>query len=184
MKQCLVAGLLVIGACVVVPERGPQPPAVLVTAKAEYRAAWLSYYKCDESNVDFLVKKGWHYDDISVGLFLAHRSGKTVQDIELRRVAGYSWWKVMEHIKLDVMTLHTKVPDSLKIGPPYGNAYGYFRKQDATYLMTDEDVRNLVHLKVMTEHHGLDAALVIDHRGRGRTFNDLYKEHHDKGKGK
>ena len=68
------------------------------------------------------------------------------------------------------------------MGPPYGNAYGHYKKYKKDYkkvVLVDDDVVNLVNLRFMSEYHGIAAELVMDRRGRGEKFyvmNDEFRE--------
>ncbi len=82
-----------------------------------------------------------------------------------------------------------------RVGPPYGNAYGHYKRHKNDYrkvVLADDDVINLVNLRFMSEYHGIAAETVIDRRGRGEKFavmNDQFREEKrkrddDRGNGK
>ncbi len=179
----LVAALAVPG-CIIVEDRPipryDPPPAQVVVDDDPYRVMWIEYYGCPESTIDDCYVAGWAEDDIAVGLFLcyhAHVSIGTVIDLRARRL---SWWDVTLRLNLRPEILYVEVPSHVAVGPPYGRAYGYFRKSEPGYVFVDADFHNLVHLRLMTHYYKLDAATVIHRRERGADFKVIVRENHGK----
>jgi len=68
-----------------------------------------------------------------------------------------------------------------RIGPPYGNAYGYYRKYGPSrnwkkIALTDHEVVDLVNLRFMSEHYGMSPETVIAMRGRESKFVVINEE--------
>ena len=78
--------------------------------------------------------------------------------------------------------------NAAKIGPPYGKAYGHFKKHPKhewkRVVLNDHDVVNMANLKFMAEHYGYPPEKVMQMRAEGRKFmaiNDsIQKEKHGK----
>jgi len=67
----------------------------------------------------------------------------------------------------------------VKIGPPYGKAYGYYRhyrgqKKWGEVILTDDDIINLVNLKFIAETHRVEPEGVMEMRARGLRFVDIH----------
>ena len=68
-----------------------------------------------------------------------------------------------------------------RVGPPYGNAYGYYWKRGRAgdwggLVLTDREVIDLVNLRFMSEYHGLGPDAVIAMRGRHKSFVLVHDE--------
>jgi len=154
------------------------------------------YYRVPESRVAY-VKQHYrvHDEDLPVVFFLASRAHVDPQVIiDLRYRQRMSWLNITFHYGLTPEIYYVPVQ---RVGPPYGNAYGHYKKHGKDYRnvrLADSDVVNLVNLRFMSEYHGVAAEVVMDRRGKGERFvamNDhYYKEkgtkHYgdDRGKGK
>lgn len=182
MRYLCLAALVGLGACIVVEDR---PPAreVVIDLRAHYRVMWVEYYGCPPVWIDTCYGYGWGDDDVAVALFLAYHAHVDIGVVVGHRRAGCSWWDVTLRLKLEPTIYFVEVPPHVHVGPPYGHAYGYFRKQEPNYVFVDADIHNLVHLHVTSRYYGLEPAAVIHHREEGRSWEVLVKENHGKGKG-
>ena len=153
------------------------------------------YYRVPESRVVYM-KQHYHVHDeeLPVVFFLASRARVDPQVIiDLRYRQRMSWLNITFHYGLTPEIYYVPVQ---RVGPPYGNAYGHYKKHGKDYRnvrLADSDVVNLVNLRFMSEYHGVAAEVVMDRRGKGERFvvmNDhYYKEKgkhrdNDNGKGK
>ncbi len=132
------------------------------------------------------VKDHYRFPDeeLPVVFFLASRAHVDPQVIiDLRVRKRMSWLNITFHYGLTPEIYYVPVK---RVGPPYGNAYGHYKKHGQDYKkvrLSDADVVNLVNLRFMSEYHGVAAEVVMDQRGRGERFvviNDAY--HKEKGK--
>lgn len=168
-------------------------------SNGELRSFYLAigdYYRVPESRVVY-VKQQYRIPDeeIPVVFFLASRAHVDPQVIiDLRIRQRMSWLDITFHYGLTPEIFYVPVK---RVGPPYGKAYGHYKKHGKDYRkvkLVDADVVNLVNLRFISEYHGVAAEVVMDRRGKGERFvaiNDHYykekgKKHHgdDKGKGK
>lgn len=143
------------------------------------------YYRVPESRVVY-VKDHYRFPDeeLPVVFFLASRAHVDPQVIiDLRVRQRMSWLNITFHYGLTPEIYYVPVQ---RVSPPYGNAYGHYKKHKKDYKkvrLADADVVNLVNLRFMSEYHGVAAEVVMDQRGRGERFvviNDHY--HKEKGK--
>lgn len=75
-----------------------------------------------------------------------------------------------------------------KAGPPYGKAYGYYKKYSRNkewkkIVLSDSDVVDLVNLRFISEYHKIAPDKVIEMRGQGNNFVKINVAI-EKGKGK
>lgn len=154
------------------------------------------YYRVPESRVAY-VKQHYrvHDEELPVVFFLASRAHVDPQVIiDLRYRQRMSWLNITFHYGLTPEIYYVPVQ---RVGPPYGNAYGHYKKHGKDYrkvVLADADVVNLVNLRFMSEYYGVAAEVVMDRRGKGERFvamNDRYykekgkhRDHDDRGKGK
>src|SRR5215510_2758060 len=155
------------------------------------------YYGVPESRVVYVRD---HYripdEELPVVFFLASRAHVDPQVIiNLRIKRRMSWPDITFHYGLTPEIYYVPVT---RVGPPYGNAYGHYKKCKKDYkkvVLVNDDVVNLVNLRFMSEYHGIPAEQVMDRRGRGERFvamnNEFRQEKRahgdrddDRGKGK
>ena len=155
------------------------------------------YYRVPEPQIVYMSD---HYhireEELPVVFFLASRAHVEPQVIiDLRLRHRMSWLDITFHYGLTPEIYYVPVT---RVGPPYGNAYGHYKKHKNDYkkvVLVDDDVVNLVNLRFMSEYHGIAAEVVMDRRGRGEKFaymNDEFREEKrphgdrddDRGKGK
>jgi hypothetical protein len=137
-----------------------------------------NYYKVPQQEVVFVHDRGIPIEEMPVVLFIANkRSIKPSAVIDLR-LHGRTWLDVMIGFGLSPEILY--VPVKEVYGPPYGKAYGYYKKkpkkQWKTIILSDEDVVNLVNLKFISEHYGYSPDAVIKLRSQGKGFVVINKE--------
>ncbi len=130
-------------------------------------------------------------DDVAVALFLAGHTGRDLDDIFRLRSGGLSWWDV--GLRLDVRPDIWFVPCRHRPGPPYGRAYGFWRKhaRDPQYRFSlrDTEVRDLVAMRMLHEYYGVDPAGAMQLRASHRSVESLmsreYRKRHadDGGRG-
>ena len=157
-------------------------------SNGELRSFYLAigdYYRVPESRVVY-VKQQYRIPDeeIPVVFFLASRAHVDPQVIiDLRLRQRMSWLNITFHYGLTPEIYYVPVK---RVGPPYGKAYGHYKKHGKDYrkvALADADVVNLVNLRFISEYHGVAAEVVMDRRGKGERFV-VINEHYYKEKGK
>ena len=110
-------------------------------------------------------------EELPVVFFLAaqaHVAPSVIMDL---RLGGKSWLDITFHYGLDPNAFFIPV-GAVRMGPPYGHAYGYYGKFQARrdwrkIALTDADVIGLVNLKFMTQYHRVPPESIMERRGRG-----------------
>ncbi len=180
--------LLVLG---FVPALAQKVDAGVSIADGELRSFYFAisdYYRVPERNViEIRERYRLRDDELPVVFFLAARARVAPSVIIDLRLGGRSWLDITFHYGLtpDIFYVPVKVKN---IGPPYGNAYGYYKKYRPTkdwkkIALTDREVMDLVDLRFVSEYHKIPPEEVMQMRGSGKSFVGIHVEA-GKGKGK
>jgi hypothetical protein len=145
------------------------------------------YYRVPEKEVVVVRKRGIPDEELPVVFLLATRARVAPGAIIDLRLGGMSWMDITLRYGLSPAIYYVPVNGG-KIGPPYGNAYGHYKKHPKNewkkIRLPDRDVVNMVNLKFMSEHYGYPPEKVMQMRAEGRQFvaiNDsIQKEKHGK----
>lgn len=126
-------------------------------------------------------------DDLAVAMFLGgHCNNGPEYFFNLRR-QGLGWFEISNRCRIPVDVYF--LPVMRDPGPPYGNAYGHWKKhrRDPKHavMLTDADIRNLVAVRMAHEYYGVpvDVAMQWCSSGHGvrRVMNDEYRKRHSGG---
>lgn len=130
------------------------------------------YYGVPERDVIVIRDRRIPDDEIPVVLFLAKKANVQPSAIYDLRLRGDSWNDITRHFGLSPEIYY--VPVRRVSGPPYGNAYGYYKNkpknQWKTIRLEDSDVVNLVNLRFISDHYGYSPERVIRMRSKGENF--------------
>jgi hypothetical protein len=126
-------------------------------------------------------------DDLSVALFLDRYCGKGPEFYFGLRREGLGWFEISNRCRVSPDVYF--VPVARDPGPPYGKAYGYWKKhkQDPrqTMVLKDADVRNLVAVRMAHEYYGVPVETAMQWRSSGKDVRTVmtgeYKKRHGKG---
>lgn len=130
------------------------------------------YYRVPEREIVVIRDRHIPDYDIPVVLYIAQRAHVAPGVVVDLRLAGNSWMDITLRFGLGPDIYY--VPVQRVYGPPYGNAYGYFknkkRKDWHTIRLADDDVVNLVNLRFISERYGHPPEEVMRMRSAGRSF--------------
>ena len=109
---------------------------------------------------------------VAVVFFIADRAGlKPAPVIELRDLKK-SWLDITLHFGLSPEIYY--VPVTVDPGPPYGKAYGYFKKHPRNewtqIQLSDAEIVNLSNLRMVSKLSGVTPDEVIAWRCEGKHF--------------
>ncbi len=114
-------------------------------------------------------------DDLAVSLFISKQANRSPDVIFALRRQGLSWWDVGLRVGVPVDAWF--VPVERDPGPPYGRAYGYWKKhrENPKYMVVlrDADVRNLVAVRMAHEYYGVPVNEAMRWRASGRNVRDV-----------
>ncbi|MDX1388927.1 MAG: hypothetical protein R3344_07030, partial [Acidobacteriota bacterium] len=131
------------------------------------------YFDRDRRSIE---KWGTRYssDDLAVALFIARYGHCSARDVFERRARRQSWWEISVAfgVPMDVWF----VPVSRKPGPPYGKAYGHWKKHkkhQRVVVLSDDDLRHLVSVKMVHEYYGVPVEVAMEWRASGRDLENI-----------
>ena len=106
-------------------------------------------------------------DDYPVVLFLSHASGVPAGKVLDLRLQGLSWADVMFRLRIGPGVLFARFDRDP--GPPYGKAWGHYRKhkKGARISLTDGDIIGLTKLQIAVGHYGVNPYTILSERGKG-----------------
>jgi hypothetical protein len=119
-------------------------------------------------------------EELPVVYFLAARAHVAPQVVIDLRLGKMSWLDIALRLRLSPEIFFVSVRAE-RIGPPYGNAYGYYRNRGRAgdwrgLVLADREVVDLVNLRFMSEYHGLPPDEIIGLRGRNKSFVGVHDE--------
>jgi uncharacterized membrane protein YgcG len=131
-----------------------------------------THFKVPGTTVGLCVKKGIRDEEFPVVCYLATRARVKPEALVKLRLEGKSWAQITIGLGLGAEIYH--VPIKVAARPPYGNAYGHFKKCPRNawnkLVLPDADIINLVNLRFASAHYGLAPEKVIELRAGGKDF--------------
>lgn len=121
-------------------------------------------------------------DDVAVALFVCSHSGRPLAEVLALRARRMSWWEIGIHLDVPTEAFFLEVDRIPR--PPYGRAYGYWKKHRKTpgtvLRLTDAEVRHLVAARLLHDVYGLPPAEALRRRAGGGDLRVLVveREHH------
>ena len=154
-----------------------------------YFAVSSRYFNRDRDVVERWGRRYDNPDDLAVALFISRHSGVSLKAIFDLRREGRTWWDL--GIRVGVPTDVWFVPVRRDPGPPYGKAYGHWKKhkhdKHNTFILADTDLRNLVAVRMIHDYYGVSVELAMARRSGGTGLlalvSDEYRGRHGKGRG-
>lgn len=146
------------------------------------------HYQVPEKEIVVIRKQSLSDEELVVVFFLAEHAGVKAGLIVNLRSDGKSWWEITHHFGLnpDIFFLTMKAAP----GPPYGKAYGHFKKGKKNrwknVTLADIDIINWVNLRFVSERHGYapDEIIRLRHQGLGFAKINAHVKHKMKEKRK
>jgi hypothetical protein len=136
------------------------------------------------------IRNQYHCDDeeLPVVFFLAERARVEPAVILHLRARRYSWFDIAVQYRLSPNIFFVPVAAE-RIGPPYGKAYGYYRKYGPAgdwkkTRLNDSQIVDLVNLSFMSGHYGVAPESVMKLRNHEKRFvviNDEIRKEKERG---
>jgi major membrane immunogen (membrane-anchored lipoprotein) len=187
MKIILILLIVLISLIMTAPASAQNVSTGISITDGELRSFYLSigdYYRVPEPRVVH-VKKHYRVRDEELPVVFYLASCARVEPevvIDLRFRQRMSWLNITFHFGLTPEIYYVPVH---RVGPPYGKAYGHYKKHEHDYkrvVLADEDVVNLVNLRFISDYHRVAPEMVMDMRSQGGRFVVINEEVR-KGKG-
>jgi hypothetical protein len=155
-----------------------------------YIAVSSRYFDRDATEVGRWHRHCDNPDDLAVALFIAANGEGSPDDVFAMRAKGLSWWEI--GVRFGVPADLWFPPVRRDPGPPYGKAYGHWKKhgraKNSELTLSDSDARNLVAVRVLHSYYGVSVEAAMEWRASGGNLAKLtaseYRSRHDKTKGK
>jgi hypothetical protein len=146
-----------------------------------YLAISSRYFDRDRAVVDRWSARYADPDDLAVCLFISKHSGRSLAAIFDLRHRGLSWWDIS--IRLGVPMDVWFVPVARHPGPPYGKAYGHWkkhRKHPSAMRLSDTDMGNLVAVRMIHEYYSVPVEVAMEWRSSGRDLRALMSDEYSR----
>ncbi len=142
-----------------------------------FHVAVANYYRVPEREVIVLRERRVPDDEIPVILFIAQRAAVPPARIVDLRLHGDSWWEISVRFGIEPEVYY--VPVVVTPGPPYGKAYGHYKKPRNrwnTIVLSDADIVNLVQLRFLSDHYHVPPERIIELRRDHGNFVAIHVE--------
>lgn len=116
--------------------------------------------------------------DLPVILFLARESGRPIDYIVDLRAGGAGWSVIFAKVGVPYDVLFVGIRDDP--GPPYGKAWGHWKKNPRQARLSDADIRGLVQVQVGAHLVGSSPYELAKVSGQGRTVVTYVADHKDR----
>jgi hypothetical protein len=130
------------------------------------------YYKVPQKEIRIIKERRISDEEIPVVLFFAKRARVSSKAIIDLRMSGKTWMEISIHLGLNPDIFYVPVKEVK--GPPYGKAYGHFKKRSRKdwkgITLGDDDVINLVNLRFTSEYYNYKPEEIIRMREKGEDF--------------
>ncbi len=141
------------------------------TSGFEFGFLYSDHYHAEETVVHQCVD--WVGEpDLVVALQLSKVSGIELDVIVEWRRQGVAWYEITHrcHRSTEVY----RVDLDRDSGPPYGRAWGYWKKHPKQdIVLSDDEIRAFAALKAMSDYTGQPASQIVTQRKQGRSPRDI-----------
>lgn len=131
-----------------------------------------------EPEIGRLVARGVPDVDLPVIGFLSVQLAQPPEAILDLHLGGLPWVDIAARFGRGPEIFY--VPFAADPGPPYGKAWGYYKKtpraQWRTIRLADDDVFNLVNLRVCHDYYGVPYERIVALRRSGQDFGAIHRD--------
>ncbi len=129
-------------------------------------------YGYDRAALEPLLPRIRHVEsDLPVALFVSRESGRPLEAIVNQRALGLSWSSILKRHNVPTDVLFAGIDRDP--GPPYGQAWGYWKKHPTTTALSDSDVRGLVQVRLGSRWARVTPYQLARGQGRGESVVTL-----------
>jgi len=122
-------------------------------------------------------------NDFPVLLFLASEGHVGLAAVWDLRSHGLTWVQVMTRLNIPRERIFVEMPR--EPGPPYGKAYGHWKKHPREEVaVTDDDIRYWTNVRTQARYFGVAPEVVVGWRDSGRTWKSVAASEYREKKGK
>jgi hypothetical protein len=145
----------------------PLPPGTPESFRQRLAEIYSDFYGVPRSTVDLLLRAGLPDDDVSVICLLSVMSTESTNALALYRLQKLSWADVFERLRTPGRLLAPQLrsrPAAERFARPLAIIAA---DPERPPRLTDDQVRDLVQLRVAVEYYALDPAVVAAWRDQG-----------------
>jgi len=143
-----------------------------------FRLAIGDHYGVPEKEVLVVHERKIPDEELPVVFFVAKQAGVAPSVIVQLRLGGKTWMEISNRFGLTAELFY--IAFDKDPGPPYGKAWGHFKKnkrdQWKSIQLVDADIINLVNLKFMAERLGCTPGEIVKLRAQGHNFAAIHKQ--------
>lgn len=176
-----LAGIALLAGCMVVHKHEhTQKPKVMPYTDCT-TAIYREYFGCDDDTVAFLVKTKLDPTDIFVLLTIAHFTHHDIHVVANYYRKEHDLSKVSTHFKCKPEVFVAFLPGQVHVGkgPPYGRAYGYYKKHGRVDSLTHAELRDWVELRLMMDYYHHDPEEALRWKEDGKPFHEFAVSHYE-----
>lgn len=170
---------LTLGGVIAARGADAQTSFSVAASVGNFHVAVSNYYQVPEREVIVVRERRIPDEELPVVFFIAQRAHVAPARIVDMRLRGDSWWDISVRFGLGADTYYVPVAVPVRTGPPYGRAYGHYkkaRKDWNTIVLTDGDIVNLVELRFMSDHYHVAPERIIEMRERNVDFLAIHDD--------
>ncbi|UCC81243.1 MAG: hypothetical protein JSW64_07775 [Candidatus Zixiibacteriota bacterium] len=144
----------------------------------EFHLSIGAHYGVKEREIEKVRARSLPDDEMAVVFFLSSRTGISPIVLVDLRLGGMTWMEITFRYGLTAELYYVKFASDP--GPPYGNAWGHYkktpRKKWGKIRLADDDIVNLVNLRFLAEKHQCSAEKIVKMRKQGKSFASMHGE--------
>jgi hypothetical protein len=135
--------------------------------RSTYLAVMATYFQVSPMEVEILLEGRNAIDELPVLLLLAQETGMSPAALSASRRGGATWMVLLRRFGLNAAHLHVPL-QAADVDARVERVWTLYRDSDRSAWerieLTDEEVITLVHLKVLSRHHGVDPGRILGTR--------------------
>ena len=136
-----------------------------------------NYYHVPEREVIVIRERSIPPEEIPVVYFIAQRARVAPAAVVDFRLRGRSWWDVAVHFGVNPTVYY------FDGGPPYGKAWGHYKKTGKVVMLRDPEIIDGVNVHFLSGYHRVPPDVVWVERSKGKGYVTMASNFHGKGKG-
>jgi len=138
-----------------------------------------NYYRIPQTEVMIIKEMGIPAYEVPVLLFIAKRARVEPGDVRDFRLRNNTWLETTLRFGLSPQIFYVAVGGGIN-DALYGKAYGYYKhtpkKEWKRIVLSDDDIINLVNLKLLSEYYEYPPEKIIKMRSQGKEFCSINDE--------
>ncbi len=145
---------------------------------SEFHLSIGSHYGAKEVEIERVRARSLADDEMTVVFFISNRAAVSPLEIADLRLKGLSWMDITFKYWLTSEIYYVRFTSDP--GPPYGKAWGHFKKRPKKkwheIRLVDVDIVNLVNLKFLSEKHGYPPEKIVRMKKQGKSFANMHAD--------